>query len=130
MRVGNQVFVAGTAAVDEAGNTVGAGDAGTQATYILNKIERALQTAGAQMSDVVRTRIFVTDIADWEGIGRAHGAVFADIRPACTMVEVSRLIAPDLVVEIEADAVIAEGDAVDDASELDLERSAEGVSLA
>lgn len=100
------VFVAGTTAV--AGDTVvSLGDAYAQTIYILKKIESALQKTGAGMQHVVRTRLFVTDITQWEAIGRAHGEVFKTIRPAATMVEVKALINPQLLVEIEADAVIA-----------------------
>lgn len=106
VKVGNRVFVAGTTAV--AGDTVvSPGDAYAQTIYILKKIESALQKAGAGMQHVVRTRLFVTDITQWEAIGRAHGEVFKTIRPAATMVEVKALINPQLLVEIEADAVIA-----------------------
>jgi enamine deaminase RidA (YjgF/YER057c/UK114 family) len=106
VRVGNTVHVAGTAAVDEHGQIVGVGDVYAQAAYILKKIEGALRQAGASMSDVVRTRIFVLDIEQWEQIGRAHGAVFADIRPVTSMVQVSRLIDPAMLLEIEAEAQI------------------------
>ena len=106
VRLGNQIEVAGTTAVDEDGQVVGPGDAYRQTQFILQKIEAALQAAGASMSDVIRTRMFVTDISQWEAIGRAHGEVFRDIRPAATMVEVSRLIDPELLVEIEAEAVV------------------------
>src|SRR6478672_7689417 len=106
VRVGNQVFVAGTTAVDEQGEVVAPGDAYAQTVYLLKKIERALSDAGAEPRHVVRTRTFVTNIDDWEAVGRAHGELFRDVRPAATMVEVSRLIAPGLVVEIEVDAVI------------------------
>jgi enamine deaminase RidA (YjgF/YER057c/UK114 family) len=107
VRVGNQVFVAGTTATDGKGGVVGLGDPYAQAKQALVIIGAALAEAGAALTDVVRTRIFVTDIAHWEAVGRAHGEVFRDIRPAATMVEVSKLIAPELLVEIEADAVIA-----------------------
>lgn len=105
VRVGNMVFVAGTTAVD--GNTIIApGDAYGQTQYILAKIGKALNDAGAGFQHVVRTRMYVTNIANWEAIGRAHGEVFAEIRPAATMVEVNGLIQEGLVVEIEVDAVI------------------------
>jgi enamine deaminase RidA (YjgF/YER057c/UK114 family) len=111
VRVGRQVFVAGTTSTDAAGNIVGKGDAAAQMRQVLANIERALDLSGARMTDVVRTRIFVTDIAHWESIGRVHGEVFHAIRPAATMVEVKRLIDPDLLVEVEVDAVIGSGDA-------------------
>lgn len=106
VRLGNAVYVAGTTAVGEEGEVVGIGDPYLQTVCILRKIEDALRRAGAGLADVVRTRMFVTDITRWEEIGRAHGEFFGDIRPASTMVEVRRLIDPDLLVEIEADAVI------------------------
>jgi enamine deaminase RidA (YjgF/YER057c/UK114 family) len=106
VRVGNTVYVSGTTAVDENGKTVGIGDAGTQTAYVIRIIEKALQSAGAQLKDVVRTRMFVTNIEQWEEIGRTHGEFFVSIRPATTMVEVRRLISPELLVEIEAEAVI------------------------
>ena len=106
VRVGNQVFVSGTTASNEDGMTVAVGDAYQQTVFILRKIESALHELGATISDVVRTRMFVTDISQWEQIGRAHGEVFAGINPAATMVEVRRLINPDHLIEIEVDAVI------------------------
>ncbi len=109
VRVGDHVYVSGTTATDDAGAIVGIGDAYAQARQCLANIGRALERAGARVEDVVRTRIFVTDIAQWEAVGRAHGEVFSTIRPACSMVEVSRLIAPEILVEIEADAVIGAG---------------------
>ncbi|HEY4691171.1 MAG TPA: RidA family protein [Anaerolineae bacterium] len=106
VRVGNVIEVAGTTAVDESGAVVGAGDPYTQTKFILTKIERALIAAGATLKDVVRTRMFVTDISRWEDIGRAHGEVFRDIKPAATMVQVAALISPELLVEIEATAMV------------------------
>jgi enamine deaminase RidA (YjgF/YER057c/UK114 family) len=106
VRIGNQIFLSGTTATDGDGNIVGVGDPYAQTKQILENIASALKRAGATLGDVVRTRIFVTDIAQWEAVGRAHGEVFGKIRPACTMVEVAKLIAPELLVEIEADAVL------------------------
>jgi len=108
VRIGNHVFLSGTTATDGDGRIVGIGDAYAQTRQILDNIAAALRRAGATLDDVVRTRIFLTDIEQWEAVGRAHGEVFGEIRPACTMVEVARLIAPELLVEIEADAVISE----------------------
>src|SRR6266705_3289221 len=105
VRVGASIYVAGTTATDAGGQVVGAGDAYAQTVQVLKNIEAALVKAGATMRDVVRTRIFVTNIADWESVGRAHGEVFGAIRPASTMVEVRRLMVPEMLVEIEADAV-------------------------
>ena len=109
VRIGNHIWVAGTTATDENGSIIGVNDAAAQTQYALEKIERALNEAGASIRDVVRTRIFVTDIGQWEAIGRVHGGFFADIRPAATMVEVSRLIDPAHLVEIEVDAFIGSG---------------------
>jgi enamine deaminase RidA (YjgF/YER057c/UK114 family) len=106
VRLGKMVFVAGTTAIDENGNLVGAGDPYEQARYILAKIERALVAAGSGLQDVVRTCMYVTDISQWEEISRAHGDVFQEIRPAATMVEVRSLILPEMLVEIEATAVV------------------------
>jgi len=105
VRVGPHVFVSGTTATDASGAIVGADDAYVQTKQVLSNIAAALTQAGARLEDVVRTRIFVTDIGRWEAIGRAHGEVFGQIRPATAMLEVSRLIDPAMLVEIEADAV-------------------------
>jgi len=107
VRVGRQVFVAGTTATDATGAVVGA-TAYEQTRQALRNIESALERCGAQMADVVRTRMFVVNIEDWKEIGRAHGEIFGAIRPVATMVEVKRLIDPALLVEIEVDAIIAE----------------------
>ena len=109
VRVGQVIHVAGTTSVDDAGVVVGRGDPGAQTTQALRIIEAALKQLDATMRDVVQTRIYVTNIADWEAIGAAHGAFFRDIRPAATMIEVSRLIDPALLVEIEAEAIIGAG---------------------
>ncbi|MBL8765206.1 MAG: RidA family protein [Phycisphaerae bacterium] len=109
VRVGNVVHVCGTAAANADGSAHAPGDAGAQARAILAKIRWALREAGAELRHVVRTRIYVTDISRWEEVGRAHGEFFGDARPATTMVEVSRLIAPGMMVEIEAEAIIDDG---------------------
>jgi enamine deaminase RidA (YjgF/YER057c/UK114 family) len=106
VRLGNVVEVAGTTAVDDNGQVVGPNDPGAQAHYILQKIEKALQAAGASLQDVIRTRMFVTDISQWEEVGRAHGAFFRQVKPVATMVEVSALISPELMVEIEVTALV------------------------
>lgn len=108
VRAGALVFVAGTTAAAEEGGAVGGADAAAQMREVLRRIAAALERAGAQLSDVVQTRMSVTDIARWEEIGRVHGEVFGDIRPVTSMVEVSRLIDPSLVVEVEAVAVVAD----------------------
>ncbi len=108
VRVGPFVTVAGTTAWDERGDIVGQGDIHAQAVQSFRNIERALKTAGAGLDDVVRTRAFVTDIEKWEEVARAHGEFFGGIRPAFTMVQVSRLLDPKMLVEIEADAIVAD----------------------
>ena len=106
VRVGGQVWVAGTTAVNEAGEVVGEGDAGAQAAFIFSKIEKALTAAGTSMADVVRTRMFITDLAFEGAVGQAHAAVFSEIRPAATMVVISGLVDERLLVEIKVDACL------------------------
>jgi reactive intermediate/imine deaminase len=107
VKMGNLIFVTGTTATNERGEVMGEGDMYKQAKQTLSNIERVLARAGATMKDVVRTRIFVTDISRWEEVGRAHAEHFRDVRPATTMVEISKLIDPKMLVEIEADAVLS-----------------------
>jgi enamine deaminase RidA (YjgF/YER057c/UK114 family) len=106
VRIGNLVHVAGTTAFGPDGLIVGIGDPAAQTRQILANIGAALEQAGARLEHVVRTRIFVTDITQWEAVGRAHGEVFGEIRPACSLVQVSALVSPEILVEIEADAII------------------------
>ena len=106
VRIGNVIAVSGTTATDDEGQIVGVGDPYAQTVFILRKIERALGQAGASLTDVIRTRIYVTDKNNWEAVGKAHGEILKDIRPANTLVEVSALIGNEYLVEIEADAVI------------------------
>jgi len=108
VRIGNVVEVAGTTAVDDAGEVAGINNPYEQTKFALSKIEKALAAAGATLKDVVRTRLFVTDIERWEEFGRAHGEYFRDIKPASTMVEVRSLINPEMLIEIEATAIIGE----------------------
>lgn len=109
VRAGSHVHVSGTTATDGDGNVVGVDDPYEQTRQALSNVETALTEAGASLADVVRTRLFVTDIDQWEAIGDAHAEVFADVRPATTMVEVSRLIDPALLVEVEATAIVGDG---------------------
>lgn len=108
VRLGNQVFVSGCTAYGPDGNIVGKGDMYAQAQQTLRNVEAALRMAGAELRHVVRTRIFVTDLSRWEEAGRAHGETFGSVRPACTLLGVTGLASPDMLVEIEADALIVE----------------------
>lgn len=108
VRIGSHVYVSGTTASDEDGNVIGENDPYAQTVYIIEKIGRALNEAGATLADVVRTRVFVTDISRWEEVARAHAKYFDGIRPASTMIEISKLIDARQLVEIEVDAVIGE----------------------
>ncbi|MEC8446196.1 MAG: RidA family protein [Candidatus Thermoplasmatota archaeon] len=108
VRVGNIIEVAGTTAVDAEGQVVGAGDIGEQTDYIFNKIRNALNDAGSKMSDVIRTRMYLTDINDWETVARVHGDIFSDIKPVSTLVEVGGLIDEELLIEIEVSAVVSD----------------------
>ncbi|MGB0386642.1 MAG: RidA family protein [Ardenticatenaceae bacterium] len=108
VKIGNVIEVAGTTAVDENGQVIGIDNPYEQTKFILSKIEKALLVGGATLKDVVRSRIFVTDISRWEEIGRAHGEYFREIKPAATMLEVNALISPELLVEIEVTAILAE----------------------
>lgn len=109
VRVGNTIEVTGTVAADAEGNVVGKNDAAAQTKFILEKIGTVLEQAGASLNDVVRTRMFVTDISQWEAFGRAHGEVFGSIKPCTTMVEIKGLIGADYLVEIEATAMLTQG---------------------
>ena len=106
IRVGKIVHVSGTTATDSEGKLVGMGDPGKQTVQALNNIRRALESVGSKLEDVVRTRIYVTDINRWEEVGKAHGAVFKDIRPTTSMIEVKKLISSEILVEIEAEAIL------------------------
>lgn len=110
VKIGDQVFVSGTTAVDEHGDIVGKGDLFTQTVQCIKNIKKALSDSGATLNDVVRTRTFVTDIENWEAFGKAHEQYFGSVKPAATLVEVNKLIHPDLMVEMEVDAVLNTSD--------------------